>query len=304
MTFSAHTRLCNGQHIHADVAGPDDAPMMLMLHGFPEFRDGWRDVAERLADRYRVVLPDQRGYGLSSKPEGKEAYETRHLAADMVALAEQLSPDRPFILCGHDWGASVAYAMTMRNADRISHLIIANGVHPMPFQRALLAGGAQTDASQYINVLRRDGVESHLMANDFEKMFGMFQKFSAAPWLTDEKKAAYREAWSMPGAVEGMVNWYRSSPLTVIPSGSPAKDFPITTEMHDKYHISMPHLLLWGEQDTALLPASYDGLENFCADLTMRKVPDASHWILHEKPDWAADQIAQFLGEKETEAAL
>lgn len=298
LSFTDHTFSANGQHLHVKTAGRDEAPVLLMLHGFPEYWKAWASVGEHLQDRFRVVLPDQRGFNLSSKPIESEAYATKHLVADMAALMEQISPNRPFILCGHDWGASVAYAMAMRHADRVSHLIIANGVHPICFQKALFAGGAQTDASQYMNVLRAEGSEERLSANDFEKLLGMFVKFSAAPWLGEHERQNYIETWSQPGALSAMLNWYRGSPMQVPKSGTPKHDFPITEDMKVKYRIPMPHLLLWGLQDTALLPEARVDLAEFCDELTVIEHDHASHWILHEQPQWVADQIRNFLIKK------
>ena len=152
-----------------------------------------------MGDQLRV-LPDQRAFNLSSKPAARTLYETTHLLADIIAMMDEIAPGRPFVLCGHDWGASVAYALAMRHSDRVSHLIIANGVHPMCCQKALLAGGAQTDASQYMNVLRAQGSEERLCADNFKRLLGMFEKFSAAPWLTEAIKQDYADAWSQPGA--------------------------------------------------------------------------------------------------------
>ena len=295
MEFTSHHFDCNDQTIHAKIAGPENAPVILMLHGFPEYWAAWAKVAGNFTSDYRVVLPDQRGFNLSSKPVEREAYKTKHLVADMVALVDQVSKENPIILCGHDWGASVAYAFAMRNSDRVSKLVIANGVHPMCFQKSLLAGGAQTDASQYMNVLRADGSEEQLMRDGFRPMLNMFEKFSAAPWLTDDVKDQYRQAWSKDGAFSAMLNWYRSSPMIVPETGTPPQDFPITPDMETKYRIPMPHLLLWGQQDVALLPDAYSNLPQFCDHLSVVETNDASHWILHEKPEWVASEIRQFL---------
>ncbi len=295
MVFKSQLFKCNGQTIHAKTAGSDDAPVMLMLHGFPEYWKAWANVAEHLADTYRVVLPDQRGFNLSSQPQEREAYETKHLVADMLSLSDQISPNAPIILCGHDWGASVSYAFAMRHSDRVSKLIIANGVHPMCFQKSLLAGGPQTDASQYMNVLRAEGSEEQLARDNFRPLLNMFEKFSAAPWLTEDVKDEYRSAWAQNNALSAMLNWYRGSPMVVPETGAPPQPFPITPEMEEKYRISMPHLLLWGQQDVALLFEAREDLPKFCNDLTVKETPDASHWILHEKPEWVAKEIHQFL---------
>lgn len=295
MQFEPQFHAVNGQTIHTMSAGPVNAPVMMMLHGFPEYWAGWSKVAQMLCGRWRVVLPDQRGYNLSSRPKGVDAYEVKHLVADMVALIDELSPRQPIVLCGHDWGASVAYAMAMRHSDRISHLVIANGVHPMCFQKSLLAGGAQTAASQYIPVLRAPDAEERLSANRHEKLFGMLEKFSSATWLDDAARRAYRDVWSKPGALTAMLNWYRASPLVVPPVGAPAQSFHFDAQILARYRISLPHLLLWGMQDTALLPESRADIVQFCEDLTLHELADAGHWILHENPQWVASRIQAFV---------
>ena len=158
MTFQSHMIEANRISIHCMVAGPDDAPLMLMLHGFPEYWTAWQQVAAHFTDTHRVVLPDQRGFNLTSKPADGSDYDTKHLVADMIALMDAIAPGRTFVLCGHDWGASVAYALAMRHPERVERLVIANGVHPVCFQKALYAAGPQTRASQYMNVLRAEGV--------------------------------------------------------------------------------------------------------------------------------------------------
>lgn len=290
----------NGLDLHVMTAGADDAPVMVMLHGFPEYWTAWAQVARHFAADWRVILPDQRGFNRSSAPQGVEAYDTKHMVADLAALLDVLAAGQKIVLCGHDWGASVAYAFAMRHADRVSHLVIANGVHPVCFQKALLAGGAQTDASQYMNVLRAEGSEERLSANGFAKLLSMFEKFSAAPWLDDETRQAYRDAWSGEGVLPAMLNWYRGSPMVVPKSGTPPKPLPITDEMRAKYRIRMPHLLLWGLQDTALLPEARADLGTFCDDLTIKELDDASHWILHEKPQAVATAMRRFLEAKAT----
>lgn len=299
MAFEQRFYTCNGLRIHAMEAGRgaagEERPVMVMLHGFPEYWAAWASVAERLSKRFHTILPDQRGFNLSDKPAQKEAYDTKHLVADMLALIDQVSPDRPIILCGHDWGASVAYALAMRHAERVSHLIIANGVHPMCFQKALFAGGPQTHASQYMNVLRAKGSEAHLSANRFEKLLRMLEKFSQTDWMDEATRDAYRAAWGQEGAMSAMLNWYRGSPMVVPESGSPPKAFDITEEMQARFRLTMPHLLLWGNADTALLMEAREDLPLFCDDLTVRENEQASHWILHEDPSWAAHEIVTFL---------
>ena len=295
--FSSRNYQTNRQKLHVMEAGDADKPIMVMLHGFPEYWAAWAPVAELLASSYRLLLPDQRGFNLSSKPTGVEAYDTKHMVADLLGLVEQVSPDQPIILCGHDWGASVAYAFAMRHPQKVSRLIIANGVHPICFQKALFENADQIEASQYMNVLREEGSEQRLSRDNFAPLMNMFERFSAAPWLQDPVRDAYRAAWGQPDSLTSMLNWYRGSQMVVPDANSDPRPFPITDEMRSKYKISMPHLLLWGMKDVALQPATRENLDAFCSDLTVVEREDASHWILHEHPEWVAQQISLFLAD-------
>ena len=277
--------------------GRSGAPLILMLHGFPEYWAGWRAVMERLADRYFLVAPDQRGYNLSSKPEGVENYRARHLVGDIAALADTLSPDQPFALAGHDWGASIAYAYAFTHPGRLTHLVIANGVHPACFQRAIFDDPDQRRASQYINWLRSSKAELKLPEDDFARMKRMLSGFSDTGWMDDAELRTYRAAWSEPGALTGMLNWYRASPVIVpepgaaTPPGKSVLDLPVGAMT-----VAAPHLVLWGEADVALLPSCLDGLDRYAPELAVKKIAGAGHWILHEKPDEVAAAIAGFVG--------
>ncbi|GAB5508467.1 MAG: epoxide hydrolase EphM [Rhizobiaceae bacterium] len=287
----------DGVTIRYAAMGREDAPLILMLHGFPEYWAGWRAVMERLAERYFVVAPDQRGYNRSSKPEGIENYRASALAADVAALANMLSPVRPFVLAGHDWGASVAYAYAFAHPERLSHLVIANGVHPACFQRALFEDDAQRAASRYFHYLISPKAEQGLSEDNYRRLMQMLSSFSDTSWLTEEEAAAYRAAWSEPGALTAMLNWYRASPIIVpeagapVPAGRSVLDLPA-----DMMTVSVPHLVLWGEADTALLPSCLEGLDRYAPQLTVKKIAGASHWILHEKPDEVSAAIAAFVG--------
>jgi epoxide hydrolase 4 len=288
-----------GEHDTGEVTlryaeiGREGAPLVICLHGFPEYWAGWRQVMERLADDFRLVAPDQRGFGRSSKPDGVEAYRGKHLVADIASLADRLSPDRPFVLAGHDWGASVAYAFAFRHPERLSHLVIANGVHPVCFQRAILDDPAQRQASQYINLLKSARAESLLAEDGYRRLLGMIEKFSKADFMDGEAKAGYLDAWSQPGALTGMLNWYRASPILVPAEG---ESVAMPEMLHGGgFEVRMPHLLIWGEDDEALRPSTTAGLDEFAPELTVRRFAGAGHWILHEKPDEVAEAMRAFL---------
>ena len=290
------SRFHTGQ-VELNVASVGDpaAPLILCLHGFPEYWAAWRDVMVDLARDFHVVAPDQRGYNTSSKPAEVSAYRGRPLAADIAALADHLSPGRPFVLAGHDWGASVAYAYAFAYPDRLSHLVVANGVHPVCFQRAVLVDPAQREASQYINTLRQPATDARLLEDGCRRAFRMIEGFSPAPWLTGETREGYRQAWEQPGAMTAMTNWYRASPIIVPEVGASAPVAPILDADPSAFRVTMPHLLLWGEADVALRPSCIAGLEAFAPDLTNKRFAGAGHWILHERPAEVAASIRRLV---------
>jgi pimeloyl-ACP methyl ester carboxylesterase len=281
----------NGQSFHYLEWGRAGAPALLFLHGFPEYSGAWEEVATRLADSYHCIAPDQRGFGQSWAPPEVSAYEMRELVADMAALIDTLG--QRVTVVGHDWGAATAYGLAMFRPELVSRLIIINGVHPAPFQRELAAGGAQASASQYIRFLRADGSEGKLSADDFEGLMKLFSANMDLSWLDGERLELYKAEWSRPGRLKAMINWYRASPLKVALPGEVLSDVPVLRK--DRLQVRCPHLLIWGDNDTALLPQSIEGLEEYAADLTVEHVADADHWICHQKPDLVAGLIREWL---------
>lgn len=283
------TRTLGGHDFTLREWGIKGLPKLVMLHGFPEYGGAWDGLASHLADRFHCIAPDQRGYGASYTPEHVRDYSMGKLVGDMVHL---IDADGPVILMGHDWGASVAYGLATSRPDLVSHLIIANGVHPVPFQRAMASGGAQSAASQYINALRRAGSEDVLAQDDFAKLMQLFSAHMDMGWLKGDVLAAQKAIWRRSG-LRGMIHWYRASPLIVADPGAPVPmpDLPL-----DRLRVHCPHLLIWGAGDTALLPESTDDLEAFAPDLTRAHVPDADHWLLHQKPGLIASIIKDWLG--------
>ena len=231
--------------------------------------------------------PSRRG----SKPTASSSW-----SRDVLGLGEHLSPGRPFVLVGHDWGASVAYATAMAAPQRIAKLIVINGVHPGPFQRALVEDEAQRQASTYMHYLRSPEAEERLSANNFEKLLGMLVRFGPQPWLTPERRADYLEAWSPPGALTGMLNWYRASPL-VVPKPGEAVDPATATIKLDpaQFRVRMPHLLIWGMDDRALLPVSRAALPDYCDDLIVVRSPAPTTGSCIRRPAEVIGHIRNFL---------
>jgi len=243
-------------HVVHNCGENDVRPAIIFLHGFPEFWIAWREIFTRLGDDYRILAPDQRGFNLSDAPSGREAYATRNMVKDLFGVAEHYLGDSPFILAGHDWGASVAYAAAITRPERVAKLIIANGVHPVCFQEAMIDDPAQRQASQYFHILAADDGPSRMAENDFARTFSMFEKFSSSPWLTDAIREEYKTAWAQPGRLAAMLHWYGSSPVVVPKPGETVAKPPLYGAPVEKFTIAMPHLLIWGEKDHCLLYTS------------------------------------------------
>lgn len=295
---------CDGVTLHvvhngvAHAGKPLDDPRqaILMLHGFPEFWIAWQSVMEALGNEYLIIVPDQRGYNLSDAPFGAEHYKARLLVGDMVTLMDRMIGERSFSLAGHDWGASIAYALAINFPGRIDHLLIANGVHPACFQKAMIDHPAQATASAYFHILRRDDAAPHMCANDFAKTFSMFKKFSQTPWLDETTKDRFRNAWAGEDRLAAMLHWYNSSPIVVPKEGEPIPDAPLYHVGSDQFRVTMPHMLVWGLGDQALLPVSQEHLGLFCDDLRRVEVQDADHWILHTHGTLVANELRKLVG--------
>jgi len=281
----------NGHSFHYLEWGDPHAPVLLFLHGFPEYSGAWAEVATRLADHYHCIAPDQRGFGQSWAPTEVEAYNLRELVGDMAAVIGGLGD--PVTVIGHDWGAAVAYGLAMFKPELVSRLIIINGVHPAPFQRELAGGGAQTSASQYISYLRAEGSEEKLAADDFYGLLKLFSAKMDLGWMTPDRRELYKAEWSRSGRMRGMINWYRASPLKMPEPGVALTDVPVLSK--GRLQVRCPHLLIWGDDDTALLPVCIEGLDDYAADLTVHHVEGADHWICHQKPDVVAGLIRSWI---------
>lgn len=265
---------------------------MLLLHGFPEFSSAWEEVARRLSDRFFCVAPDQRGYGRSPRPAGAEHYAMRALVADALGVLGHFG-GRARAVVGHDWGASVAYALAVRAPERMDRLVVLNGIHPIAFQEALAEGGAQAEASRYIDWLRREGSEAPLAADGYARLWRMFGDLPGL--LTPERRTQYEAAWGGPEGLRSMVDWYRASPIRVPAPGGriPPGDLPDWDR--SRFRIRMPHLVIWGMRDVAFIPEVRRGAEPFCDAFELEEVAVADHWVAHRHPDLVAERIGGFL---------
>lgn len=281
--------------LHALVQGDPGNPAILFLHGFPQYSGMWRRLMAGLSDHFHCIAPDQRGYNLSSKPKEQESYAAGQIAGDAAGLIQLITPGRKAHVVGHDWGASIAYALAMTRPDLVESLIIINGVHPGPFQEALLRDPDQIAASQYIHNLRADGTAERLAADDCAKLMGLFGTFSDADWLTPTEQQDYLSAWQQEGAVQAMLNWYRASPIRVPKPGEDLSTVPNPFADTAKLRIRPRHLLIWADEDRALRPSSHLGLDAYCDALTRVSIEGSGHWVVNARPAEVLHAIRTFI---------
>ncbi len=279
---------------HYASCGDERAPLLLLLHGFPEGWFAWRELMPAFARRFHVVAPDLRGYGRSDKPQGIEAYRVRELVADLDRLVDALGHER-CALVGHDWGGVLAWAFALAHPGRIERLVVLNAPHPVPFARALASDVRQQAASAYMNWLRRPGSEDVLARDDFARLDAMLASMGGADWLDARSRAEYHAAWRTPGALAAAVNYYRASPLH--PPGDAddidARPAPELDPAH--FIVNVPTLVLWGERDRALLPSLLEGLDRLVPQLRVVRLREATHWLVHEAPEDVGREIAAFV---------
>jgi pimeloyl-ACP methyl ester carboxylesterase len=286
----------NGVRLHYAKSG--SGQLMLFLHGFPEFWYAWKDQLNEFGRDHLAVAPDMRGYNLSSKPERVEDYRIPLLVEDVRALAANLGFDanRKFILVGHDWGGVVAWAYAMTHPDTIEKLVVVNAPHPGIFGRELRENPAQQKASAYMLMFRGPDAERTLSANDHEMLVRIvLGEGLKHGHFTEADKKAYLDAWSQPGALTGGLNYYRASQV-----GPPSTDQTSTSKPLAPISATanVPTLVIWGEKDTALLTGNLDGLDAVVPRLTIKRIPDGTHWVVHEKPELVNRYIREFLSPK------
>ncbi len=275
------------------AAGPEYAPVLLFLHGFPEAAFVWDDMLEHFSRHYRCIAPNLRGYERSSKPEEVEAYRAKHLVADIAALIGQLD-GRVEALVAHDWGGAVAWNFAVQHPKMLKRLVIINSPHPATFLRELKTNPAQQAASAYMNFLSRPDAHQLLEADDFELMWHfllgpgeMDASRPGADWLTEPMKNQYREVWSL--GLHGPVNYYRASPMK--PPTEENRSLMQLEFPREHVVVNVPTRVVWAEGDSALLPGLIEGLDEFIPDLTLVRIPKASHWVIHEQPERIAQEI-------------
>lgn len=283
----------NGVRLHYVTAG--EGELILFAHGFPEFWYMWKNQLAEFSKDHRAVAVDMRGYNLSSKPEGIENYHLHSLVEDFRALAEHLG-HRKFILVGHDWGGIVAWQFANQYPECLEKLVIINAPHPGVFARLFVNEPEQQAASQYMLLFRSPIAEETLSADNYLILQQGIQ--SEAGKLSEKDVLEHVKAWSQPGALTGGLNYYRAMPFSPPLAGETQCDSAaefLQTIPRELLAIKVSTLVIWGELDTALTVHNLNGLEEYVSDLIIERIPDASHWVVREKPELVNRLIRNFI---------
>ena len=283
----------NGVRLHYVATGT--GPLILFLHGFPEFWYAWKNQLAAFGSDHHAVALDMRGFNLSDKPRDVAQYRLNVLVEDIRALAAHLSPGKKFVLVGHDWGGFVAWAFAAAHPQALEKLVIINAPHPAVFARLLTSDPAQQKASEYMEIFRSPQAEQILSANNFDILANKVMALGSQNGLPSEDKPEYIKAWSQPGALTGGLNYYRANRLSASPLANAANA--------SSFVVSVPTLVIWGEQDPAMIPKNLDGLAEFVPQLIIKRIPDASHWLVHRQSAEVTAYIREFLRTPQRDAA-
>ncbi len=286
--LSHEWRTVNGVRLHCVVAG--DGPLVVLLHGFPEFWYSWRHQIPALAQHFTVVAPDLRGYNLSDKPAHLKEYELPQLVEDVAQLIQSFGHKQATVV-GHDWGAAIGWETALTRPDVVEKLIILNVPHPRLFVQNLLTNPRQMLRSWYIGFFQLPWLpEAALRANNYQAIEQAFRNTAMhKERFPDEVIDQYKHAAAQAGALRAAINYYRANARRGM--WRLAGTDPV---------VRVPTLVMWGEQDVALGKELNNGLERYVPDLTLRFIKDASHWVQQDRPDLVNEYLLAFLDKRQT----
>ena len=272
---------CGEVLLHVAEAGPPSGPPVILLHGFPEFWFGWRHQIHALADAgHHVIVPDQRGYNLSEKPDGIDAYDLDHLAADIVGLAHIFGASQ-FSLVGHDWGGAVAWQIAENYPERVRRLAVMDAPHPAIWRTAMDIDPEQRKLSRYVRLLGlRVLPELTIRVGGYRALEAALRE-STCP-ISDQDMDAYRAAWRQPLALTGMINWYRAilrRRFAIPAAGS----------------IGVPTQIVWGGRDKYAVARLAEVSRDLCRRGNLTQFPNATHWVQHDEAQRINTILLEFL---------
>lgn len=289
--WNHRTVRASGLDLHCVEAGNgsegDRGRLMLFLHGFPEFWYSWRHQLGEFAADFHAVAPDLRGYNKSDRPESRSAYRLEHLVDDVKELIFNLGYER-CILVGHDWGGAIAWEFAHAHPEMLDTLVVMNAPHPVRFYEAMRTP-SQLRRSWYIFFFQLPWLPEKLLSRqDCEAVAELFASQAKNPdAFSAADLEAYRRAACRTGALSAMLNYYRGIPSTAL-----------TFKPRDYTPISVPTLLLWGEDDAALgKELTYD-MQRFFPDLRVEYISDCSHWVQQDRPQIVNELMRSFLADR------
>jgi len=282
MEIQFKRRVGNNVTLHVAEAGPESGRLVVLLHGFPEFWYGWRHQIDALAGAgYRVVVPDQRGYNLSDRPGGRAAYDLDLLAKDVLGLAKSLGRET-FLLVGHDWGAIVGWWIASQYPGHLERFAALSAPHPAVWMDAMRNLPEQRRRSRYVRVLRLPWLPEFLLRRrNFKALADALRKTRRPEACSEADLVKYREAWSVPGALTGMINWYRAGL---------AKRMSLDTIGR----VAIPTLIVWGNGDVYGVPELAERHGRLCDNASVVYL-DASHWVQHDEVEQINSMLLDFL---------
>jgi len=272
----------NGIGMHMATAGR--GPLVLLLHGFPEFWYSWRYQIPALAEHFRVVAPDQRGYNLTDKPP--HGYDIETLTTDVAELIRSLGCQHAHVV-GHDWGGAVAWWLAITRPELVDRLVIMNAPHPAAFRRAMQGNWRQRLRSWYMLFFQLPRLpEAAFRLGNYRALEQSFRRDTTRPEaFTDEVIACYKQAVSRPGALTAMIKWYREALGLSTWRATGRRDLTVRVST----------LVIWGEQDRYLGREINDDLSRWVPELALRYIPDASHWVQQDRPEAVNQYLLRFL---------
>ena len=263
-------------------AGPRDGPPVLLLHGFPEFWYAWRGPMAWLADHgYRVIVPDQRGYGKSDKPIGVEPYAVERLADDMAELIEVLGHESAFV-AGHDWGGAVAWELALRHPNKIRRLAVIGMPHPKAVREIREENTSEGGVSWYVIAFQLPWLpEQAVRMCNWRYLANTLRNSSRPGTFPEATLDFFRSAWDSDGAMTAMINWYRA-----------AYRFPPTDPID--WLVEAPTLVVLAPDDRFMSAAMTRRSAKWSKAGTLIELDRGTHWVIHEEPEEIGRLLDEF----------
>lgn len=336
MALEHHNIVINNITIHyvaSTLSKTNDtkASTLVFLHGFPEYWQTWQAQLNYFSKYHHVIAPDLPGYNLSDKPQYTTFYEVTNLIKVMATFIKNVSPTEKVVLVAHDWGGAIAWPLAAFYSQYIDKLVILNAAHPSTFSREMINNPLQREKSAYIHELISPQAETLLSKNNYQYLRDKIMISAKKGTFSDQTMSAYKGAWQQPGAVNGMLQYYRAMPqlaaenhygntryentrhkkailkkvlennivkANLSHSSNSGATTPVknTAEMKiPNIRINVPTLILWGEQDQAFVNENLDDIEHYVPNCKIKRFSDASHWLMHEKSPEINVAITKFI---------